>query len=566
MAGAAKQDFDAIYKQPTPVAFNRDIMQSLSYVCDDFTRQEFDRLLLPLVSQLKQPFNVIDVCCCYGNTTMALVNGMTVSEIRENWKDEAACAKVTHKRRFDCKITGIDISESALNYCTSSGIMDATICADLNAPSGVSTVLPAVRSASLLISTAALVYLSVETVDRMVREFASGEGPGYCIVNFLNPFEPEKTDEMKRILLKHLGFIGSRASRHRKLSDHEKTTFTEYGDWALLEIWVLQRGYCKPQMDTQAQAYYDSADAFNFYRTVWGSEAAHVGIYDGDTEAAELGPERIRLASVKAMEKLTSKVVPRADMRIMDMGSGYGHTARHFAKNYRSFVSCVELSTKENELNRQLTEEEGLSNLVSVPSERSFTSTGEKSSSFDAIVSEDSFCHAAGTREREKAIAECARLLKPGGVLVFTDIMQSETCNQAELAAVYKRINLTNLGSVNQYKQWAQENGLLLMDFEDLSQQLPVHYRCNQFSAILSSQPSPHVHRTCSPDLPPPAPSSRLACTQAVPHVYCVCLATLYLCTRKCPSGRQCKMDEGPRSQCFAASVCVPLTALCAAS
>ena len=114
---------------------------------------------------------------------------------------------------------------------------------------------------------------------------------------------------------------------------------------------------------------------------------------------------------------------------------------------------------------------------MSCPSERSFTNTGEKSGTFDAILSEDSFLHAAGTQQRQKAIAECARLLKPGGVLAFTDIMQSATCNK-DLSAVYERIDLTDLGSVSQYKQWAQENGLLLMDFEDLSHQLPIHYRC----------------------------------------------------------------------------------------
>ena len=201
------------------------------------------------------------------------------------------------------------------------------------------------KSADLLISTAALVYLTAETVDKVIREFASGEGTGYAIVNFLNPFNAEKTDEMKRILLKYLTFVGSRASRHRKLSEHEKKTFGAYGDWALLEIWVLQRGVGKPPgpVDTKAQDYYDSADAFNFYRTVWGSECLHVGIYDAETDQVELGPERIRLASVKAMEKLTGKVAPRQDMRIMDMGSGYGHTARSLAKKYRSHVSCVEL-------------------------------------------------------------------------------------------------------------------------------------------------------------------------------------------------------------------------------
>ena len=140
MAGAAKkQDFDAIYRQPNPLAFRKDIMESLSYVCDDFTRQEFDRLLLPLIPQLKQPCNVVDLLCCFGNTTMAIVNGMSVEEIHQNWSDEASCKTVARPRRFPCNITGVDISQSALDYTTSSGINDASICADMNTSAGAAS-------------------------------------------------------------------------------------------------------------------------------------------------------------------------------------------------------------------------------------------------------------------------------------------------------------------------------------------------------------------------------------------------------------------------------------------
>jgi len=85
------------------------------------------------------------------------------------------------------------------------------------------------------------VYLTPEAVEHLVLAFAQGEGEGYAIVNFLNPFEPEKTDAMKRILLKHLDFVGSRAARHRKMSDKEQKNYADYGDWALLEIWTLRR-------------------------------------------------------------------------------------------------------------------------------------------------------------------------------------------------------------------------------------------------------------------------------------------------------------------------------------
>merc|ERR1719203_1218395 len=85
-----------------------------------------------------------------------------------------------------------------------------------------------------------------------MSEFASGEGDGYAIVNFLNPFELEKTDEMKRILLRHLDFVGSTASRHRTLSPKEQNNYPGYGDWALLEIWTLKRRFNGTQDESTA--------------------------------------------------------------------------------------------------------------------------------------------------------------------------------------------------------------------------------------------------------------------------------------------------------------------------
>jgi len=90
------------------------------------------------------------------------------------------------------------------------------------------------------------------------------------------------------------------------------------------------------------------------------------------------------------------------------------------------------------------------------------------------VVSEDSFLHAG--QYREKSIAESARVLKPGGHLVFTDIMQSDNCNLDQMAPVYKRINLDDMGSPAKYKEWSLKAGLEFVEFEDLTGELAKHY------------------------------------------------------------------------------------------
>ncbi|MBS3799406.1 MAG: class I SAM-dependent methyltransferase [Thioalkalivibrio sp.] len=240
-----KQHFDDIYVAETPVPFKERIIDALDYISDDFNRQTFDRLILPWAEQQAaagRTLNYVDLCCCFGNTTMAAIHDMDVDAIRANWASEEACKTVTAPRRLPVKATGIDISGNALAYGKSAGLFDETFEADLNQPEpGTQAAIEqAMADADIVISTASLVYLDPPAIEKLIRAFASTPREGYMLVNFLNPFALEKADATKRLLLEHLEFVGSTASRHRRLSPLEQENYPGE-EWALLEIWVLRR-------------------------------------------------------------------------------------------------------------------------------------------------------------------------------------------------------------------------------------------------------------------------------------------------------------------------------------
>lgn len=240
-----KQHFDDIYVAENPVPFKERILDALSYVSDNFNRQTFDRLILPWAQEKAAngtPLNFVDLAGCFGNTTMATLNGMDYDAIRENWKDAASARTVAQPRRIDARVTGIDISENALAYGQSAGIYDDVIQADLNQPSAETRaqIESTLRAANIMISTAALVYLEPEAVARLMDAFAAGSEEGYLLVNFLNPFALEAADATKRTLLERFEFVGSMASRHRMMSPIEQDNYPGE-EWVLLEIWVLRR-------------------------------------------------------------------------------------------------------------------------------------------------------------------------------------------------------------------------------------------------------------------------------------------------------------------------------------
>ena len=237
-----KQHFDDIYVEETPVPYKIRILDALDYISDDFNRQMFDRLILPWIQTQNKSIEYVDLCACFGNTSMATVYGMSYKQICENWKDEKACMEIQGTRRFPCTITGIDISKNAMAYGKKVGLYDTTLVCDLNDDTvpEKQAVVETMKTADVLISTAALVYLEIEAIESIVGAFASKPAEGYMLVNFLNPFSLEKADETKRVLLKHLEFVGSMATRHRKMSQLEQDNYPGE-EWALLELWVLKR-------------------------------------------------------------------------------------------------------------------------------------------------------------------------------------------------------------------------------------------------------------------------------------------------------------------------------------
>lgn len=236
-----KQHFDDIYVMENPVPYKIRILDALEYISDNYNREMFDEHILPHIKD--ESVSLVDLGSCFGNTTMATVYGMSYDELCDNWKDEKSCMTIQKQRRIqNCVTTGIDISSSAVAYGETVGIFDKTICADLNdrVNTQFDKTLSAVKNANVLISAAALVYIDLESVESIIRAFAAGDGEGYVLVNFLNPFALEKGDQTKRILLEHLDFVGSRATRHRRLSKLEQDNYP--GDeWSLLELWVLKR-------------------------------------------------------------------------------------------------------------------------------------------------------------------------------------------------------------------------------------------------------------------------------------------------------------------------------------
>jgi len=216
-----------------------------------------------------------------------------------------------------------------------------------------------------------------------------------------------------------------------------------------------------------ARDYYNSDDAETFYSTVWGGEDIHIGLYESDEDT-------IAEASRRTVEQLAQQLGRLDDsMHVLDMGSGYGGTARYLAETTGCRVTGLNLSEVENQRARQLNEDRGLQERVTIV-DGSFEAVDSPGESFDAVCSQDAFLHSG---ERLLVVSEAARVLKPGGVFGFTDIMQADDCPDGVLRPILDRIHLSDLDSPAFYRSAASVQGLEEVAFRDLSPHLSTHYR-----------------------------------------------------------------------------------------
>ena len=87
-----------------------------------------------------------------------------------------------------------------------------------------------------------------------------------------------------------------------------------------------------------AREYYNSEDADNFYYLIWGGEDIHIGMYADANES-------ISVASRRTVEHLAAKLDNlSANAQVLDLGSGFGGSARFLAANHECRVTALNLS------------------------------------------------------------------------------------------------------------------------------------------------------------------------------------------------------------------------------
>ena len=152
---------------------------------------------------------------------------------------------------------------------------------------------------------------------------------------------------------------------------------------------------------------------------------------------------------------------------VLDVCSGLGGPARYFAHYYGSRVTGIDLNQSRVDSAIRLTKMVGLEGKVSFHHANAL-STALPSAEFDSLISQEAFCHIPN---KPKLLTECVRILKPGGLIAFTDILEGSNITTPVRERLRQEMTFMELNTLDSYRALLEANGCQMKLVENLSEE-----------------------------------------------------------------------------------------------
>lgn len=201
---AIKTDFSGAYNEPLPDLYYS-LMRSLEYQIPENAKPIISFLLSKLQHRNDVPVNVLDLGCSYGVLSALIKHDLPLNSLYNRFKnsrrgqesvlsDKAWFSKLP--KRKNIIFYGIDISENAIHYATTVGLLEAGTAVNLESSEHDYSVLAVIpQQLDLVVSTGCVGYITDITFSKILNHVGNHSKP--IFVSFvLRAFDFEKISDM----------------------------------------------------------------------------------------------------------------------------------------------------------------------------------------------------------------------------------------------------------------------------------------------------------------------------------------------------------------------------------
>lgn len=202
--------------------------------------------------------------------------------------------------------------------------------------------------------------------------------------------------------------------------------------------------------------HYDDLD--DFYRDIWG-EHVHHGLWRTGRESSEVAVRQL-------VEHLANRVGLRPGDSVVDVGCGYGATARLFAREYGAVVTGLTVSAAQHAHASAV--DPGATNPTYLLCD--WLENDLPAATFDRAIAIESTEHMG---DKARAFAEMFRILRPGGTVGICAWIARERAARWEVRHLLEPIcregRLAGMGTESDYRDLLTAAGFADVRAEDLT-------------------------------------------------------------------------------------------------
>lgn len=166
-----------------------------------------------------------------------------------------------------------------------------------------------------------------------------------------------------------------------------------------------------------------------------------------------------------AVDRLMAQAGVQAQDEVLDVCSGMGGPARYLAWKTGCRVTGLDLTQSRVQGATELTRMAGLADRVSFVEGNALAMPFE-SACFTLAIGQEAYAHIPN---KPQLVRECARVLRPGGRWVFSDILKRQPLSDEDASRLYDGMRFSEIASVDDYTGWLQASGMRLVRAVDLS-------------------------------------------------------------------------------------------------
>ena len=186
---------------------------------------------------------------------------------------------------------------------------------------------------------------------------------------------------------------------------------------------------------------------------------------EGLTEETLQNYDQDHFGGLEAVDVLAAMAGIGAATHVLDVCSGMGGPARYLAHRLGCRVTGLDITKGRHEAAVRLTEMVRLDHLVEFRLGNALDMPFA-GASFDVVIGQEAFAHVP---DKPRLIAECARVVRPGGLIAFTDILRREHLSDAEFERLRRDMTFQSLESLEGYGRLLADHGCTVLAREDLS-------------------------------------------------------------------------------------------------